>query len=231
VRLCFLTLLCDGIEDRPVEDTAYVLFRHDPIFRPEQDVHRDPCSSLVGAFPAGVLRELTFQSSCKPAKEVESTTLIPPHIVCTPHCQVVFTLRILLEDSLKPPLVQLSIHVVSTGATAVSIRVDVVQIDGEEWMRYVTRVGIVRRAYRHRDSSPETEGEVEAKSSEASVDVPWIDEAVTVGVPEVAVSLQRSTGIASRNFEAVILSRNRGLVSLEPPRIRRPVVRFRCLVS
>lgn len=139
---------------------------------------------------------LTFESSCEPAKNVESTTLIPPHVICTPHCQIVFSLRVLLEDRLKPPLVQLAIHVVSAGATAVPVRVDIIQIDGEERVRYVTRLSIVGRAYRHCDSSPQTECEVEAKSSETSVDIPWIDEAITVSVPEVAMSLKRSAGIA-----------------------------------
>src|SRR5690242_16231096 len=83
---------------------------------------------------------LTFQASSEPAKEVKSTSLVSPHVVCVPHCQILFASCIFLEDSFKSLLVQLAIHVVSTGTAAVSIRVDVVQIDGEEWMRDVTRL-------------------------------------------------------------------------------------------
>lgn len=177
-----------------------------------------------------ISRGPTFQPSSEPAKEVKSTSLISPHVVCVPHCQILLASCILLKDSFKSLLVQFAIHVVSTGTTAVSIRVDVVQIDGEEWMRYVTRVGVIRCAYRHGNSSPQTEGEMKSKFSEASIDVPRVDEAITVGVPEIAMSLECGTVVSPWNLASILPLQDLRLVSVDHLLTREFVVRFRNLV-
>ena len=104
--------------------------------------------------------------------------------------------RILLKNRFKSTLVQLTIHIVSACATAVSIGVDVVKVNGEKRVRDITGVGVVGRACCHGYSSPEAESEMEAQPSKACVDIPGVDEAITIGVPEVAVPLKSSTGVA-----------------------------------
>lgn len=76
-----------------------------------------------------------------------------------------------------------------------SVGIDVVQIDGEERVRDVAGMGVVRCTDCHAHGCPKTEREVEAQPLEASVDVPRIDETVPVGVPKVAMSLQRAAHI------------------------------------
>lgn len=104
-----------------------------------------------------ILLAITFKPTCKPSKEIVRAALACPNIVHSPPCQVVFTLCVLGEDGVEPPQVDLCIHVVGSGSASMPATVDVVEVDGEKWVRAPTCLRAVGRTQRHGDRSPDRE--------------------------------------------------------------------------